>query len=417
MDSARKRGNTYCQNQAVLFNSVNQMITNTITGDIMVLFLTDVLRFRTLDITFIISLLPLISIIRMPVIIFMRGKNYVAAIQTGIIIKMLFVTTIIFVPLDFLGVCRYSALLVIYQTAVEFGVGVCWQPLMREITTVYDRGVFFGRMRFIFMTVNSVYVFLISLFIKDSLSELQYKLLLCICLAGLMIQFYAICKMGKAREAAHQGEKKNRRSIKEQVISNKKILWPLLLDLVFLCAGVTLNVVYLKSALLYSSRLVSVYITIFNLSSTLMLPFMGRLADRDYKKGFSYICLIYVLYLMTLISLPRNSQVLFAAIWVIVYAVLSGIISSSVYLLMTILQHGSIKKSEDSFVILNFYQMFVYIATFLITNIMGQFLEWSEEMKLSFRMIDIDIFKAVNAMIIVCCILVVKLIVPKISIS
>ena len=74
MDSARKRGNTYCQNQAVLFNSVNQMITNTITGDIMVLFLTDVLRFRTLDITFIISLLPLISIIRMPVIIFMREK-------------------------------------------------------------------------------------------------------------------------------------------------------------------------------------------------------------------------------------------------------------------------------------------------------------------------------------------------------
>lgn len=53
----------YCQKQAIIFNSFNQIITNTLAGDIMVLFLTDILLFKTVNITFIISLIPLIGLV------------------------------------------------------------------------------------------------------------------------------------------------------------------------------------------------------------------------------------------------------------------------------------------------------------------------------------------------------------------
>lgn len=418
MDSLYKSEKIQCQHQAIWFNSFNQIITNTLTGDIMVLFLTDVLLFKTIDITFILSLIPLISIIRLPLIIFTRVKNYTKIIRISVIVKMIFVILLLLVPLNLLGFYRYSVLIIIYQIAVEFGVGICWQPLMREITTTNDRGRFFGKMRFVFMTLNSLYVFFISVFIGETLNEIQYKFLLFVCFAGLCIQYYAISKLGNIKGMVRQAYLGNKRSIKDQLFDNKKILRALLLDIIFLCAGVTLNIVYLKSVLMYSSKIVSIYITVFNISSTLLLPFIGRLLDRNYKKGITYICLVYVFYLIILLNLPfSNRQTSIILIPTILYAIISGIISSGVYLLMTILQHGLISKNEDSFVVLNIYQMIIYISTFVVTNVMGHIITYSENVKFTIGIFTMDPFKIATTVIVICCIIIVKITSKNIALS
>ena len=110
MDSLYKSEKIQCQHQAIWFNSFNQIITNTLTGDIMVLFLTDVLLFKTIDITFILSLIPLISIIRLPLIIFTRVKNYTKIIRISVIVKMIFVIFIASSPQHLICYSMYSIL-------------------------------------------------------------------------------------------------------------------------------------------------------------------------------------------------------------------------------------------------------------------------------------------------------------------
>lgn len=416
MDSVHRK-NTYCQTQAIIFNSFNQIITNTLTGDIMVLFLADVLLFKTTDITFILSLIPLISIIRLPLIFLMRGTDYIKAIKYSVIVKTGFVIVLLLIPLNHLSFYKYSILILIYQIAVEYGVGICWQPLMREITTTHDRGGFFGQMRFCFMMLNSLYVFLISVFIGESLTEIQYKLLLLVCLVGLSIQYYAIEKLAIGKNFSLKSCNTNK-SIKKLLYENRAIVRVLLLELMFLCAGVTLNVVYLKNALMYPSKIVSLYITIFNLSSTILLPFIGRILDRNYKKGISYICFIYIFYLIVLLCLPTNNSKSFVIIIpTILYAILSGIISSGVYLLMTILQHGCITDSGDSFVVLNIYQIIVYISTFFVTNFMGYIITWTNNTHFSISFFNFDSFKIINMVAIFCCMILSKSIKEKIILS
>lgn len=411
------KNNVYCQTQAIIFNSFNQIITNTLTGDIMVLFLADVLLFKTTDITFILSLIPLISIIRLPLIFLMRGIDYIKAIKYSVIVKICFVIALLLIPLNHMSFYKYSILILIYQIAVEFGVGICWQPLMREITTTRDRGSFFGKMRFCFMMLNSLYVFLISVFIGESLTERQYKILLLVCLVGLLIQYYAIRKLAIGKNFSLQNCTVNK-SIKRLLYENRAIVRVLLLDLIFLCAGVTLNVVYLKNALMYSSKVVSLYITIFNLSSTFLLPFIGQMLDKNYKKGISYICFVYVFYLIVLLCLPANNNKSFVIIFpTILYAILSGIISSGVYLIMTILQHGCITHSGDSFVVLNIYQMIIYISTFFVTNIMGYVITWTKNTQFSICFLNFDLFKLINMIAIVCCVVFSKSIKEKIILS
>lgn len=407
----------YCQKQAIIFNSFNQIITNTIVGDIMVLFLTDVLLFETINITFILSLIPLISIVRLPLIFILMGSNKITMIKTSIIIKIILVITLLLVPWNFLSFWRYTALIIIYQIAVEFGVGICWQPLLREITTAKDRGKFFSNMRFVFMMLNSIYVFLLSVFVGNAMSSQQYRVLLGVSLFGMLLQYYAIKKIGKKQIIKENDNlKRIDKPIKEQIKENRIMVWPLILDLLFLTVGFTLNVVYLKTVLGYSSKLVSLYITLNNLGGTLLLPIIGRVLDRSYKKASNYICGLYLVYLLVLICIPvytpdHGMQVLL----LIMLALLSGVIASSAYLLMTVLQHKLVKSGEDTFIILNLYQIIMYLSTFAVTNIMGVVISKAAgNPLLSTHQVSLDLFKVINTILILICVAAVKIVIKKI---
>lgn len=409
----------YCQKQAIIFNSFNQIITNTLTGDIMVLFLTDILLFKIANITFILSLIPLVALVRLPLIFVLRGRNKVKMIEISIIVKVIFVAVLLSVPWNLLGVWNYTALIIIYQISTEYGVGICWQPLMREITSISDRGQFFSRMRFVFMSLNTLFILLLAFFVGDVMNSLQYKALLCVSLFGLLLQFYTIRKISRKQIiiANNEGHKISR-PLLQQLSDNKKILWALILDLLFLCIGFTLNVVYLKTVLGYSSKLVSLYITLNNLGGTLFLPFMGRVLDRNLQKGNRYICRIYLIYMVVLVMLPVYvSGSMINVVFITLFSLLSGVIASGVYLMMTIIQH-SLVKTEDSFMVLNLYQIIVYAVAFLSTNVFGSIINYARHVRISMiYLFSLDIFKCVYAFLILSSVVIVKIVFHKMNMN
>jgi hypothetical protein len=414
-DIVINREKRYCQKQAIIFNSFNQIITNTLTGDIMVLFLTDILLFKIVNITFIISLIPLVALVRLPLIFVFRGWSKVKMIEISIIVKVFFVVVLLSVPWNLLGVWNYTALIIIYQISTEYGVGICWQPLMREITTISDRGQFFSRMRFVFMSLNTIFVFLLAFFVGDAMNSIQYKALLYVSLFGLTLQFYAIRKISRKQNIINNNNSnKISRPFLQQLSDNKKILWALILDLLFLCIGFTLNVVYLKTVLGYSSKLVSLYITLYNLGGTLLLPIMGRVLDRNLQKGSRYICRLYLIYMVVLIMLPVNlSGSIINVVFITIFSLLSGVIASGVYLMMTILQH-SLVKTEDSFFVLNLYQIIIFAAAFVSTNVFGSIINYARHDRISMTFLfSLDIFKCVYVFLILSSVGIVKMVFHK----
>lgn len=409
----------YCQKQAIIFNSFNQIITNTLTGDIMVLFLTDILLFKIANITFILSLIPLVALVRLPLIFILRGRNKVKMIEISIIVKVIFVAVLLSVPWNLLGVWNYTALIIIYQISTEYGVGICWQPLMREITSISDRGQFFSRMRFVFMSLNTLFILLLAFFVGDVMNSLQYKALLCVSLFGLLLQFYTIRKISRKQIiiANNEGHKISR-PLLQQLNDNKKILWALILDLLFLCIGFTLNVVYLKTVLGYSSKLVSLYITLNNLGGTLFLPFMGRVLDRNLQKGNRYICRLYLIYMVVLVMLPVYvSGSMINVVFITIFSLLSGVIASGVYLMMTIIQH-SLVKTEDSFMVLNLYQIIIYAVAFVSTNVFGSIINYAGHDRISMiYLFSLDIFKCVYAFLILSSVVIVKIVFHKMNMN
>lgn len=409
----------YCQKQAIIFNSFNQIITNTLTGDIMVLFLTDILLFKIANITFILSLIPLVALVRLPLIFVLRGRSKVKMIEISIIVKVIFVAVLLSVPWNLLGVWKYTALIIIYQISTEYGVGICWQPLMREITSISDRGQFFSRMRFVFMSLNTLFIFLLAFFVGDVMNSLQYKALLCVSLFGLLLQFYTIRKISRKQIiiANNEGHKISR-PLLQQLSDNKKILWALILDLLFLCIGFTLNVVYLKTVLGYSSKLVSLYITLNNLGGTLFLPFMGRVLDGNLQKGNRYICRLYLIYMVVLVMLPVYvSGSMINVVFITIFSLLSGVIASGVYLMMTIIQH-SLVKTEDSFMVLNLYQIIIYAVAFVSTNVFGSIINYAGHDRISMiYLFSLDIFKCVYAFLILSSVVIVKIVFHKMNMN
>nr|WP_288828992.1 hypothetical protein [uncultured Clostridium sp.] len=409
----------YCQKQAIIFNSFNQIITNTLTGDIMVLFLTDILLFKIANITFILSLIPLVALVRLPLIFVLRGRSKVKMIEISIIVKVIFVAVLLSVPWNLLGVWNYTALIIIYQISTEYGVGICWQPLMREITSISDRGQFFSRMRFVFMSLNTLFILLLAFFVGDVMNSLQYKALLCVSLFGLLLQFYTIRKISRKQIiiANNEGHKISR-PLLQQLSDNKKILWALILDLLFLCIGFTLNVVYLKTVMGYSSKLVSLYITLNNLGGTLFLPFMGRVLDRNLQKGNRYICRLYLIYMVVLVMLPVYvSGSMINVVFITIFSLLSGVIASGVYLMMTIIQH-SLVKTEDSFMVLNLYQIIIYAVAFVSTNVFGSIINYAGHDRISIiYLFSLDIFKCVYAFLILGSVVIVKIVFHKMNLN
>jgi len=164
----------------------------------------------------------------------------------------------------------------------------------------------------------------------------------------------------------------------------------------------------------YSSKLVSLYITLYNLGGTLLLPLMGRVLDRSLQKGSRFICRLYLIYMVVLIMLPINlSGSIINVVFITIFSLLSGVIASGVYLMMTILQH-SLVKTEDSFLVLNLYQIIIFAAAFVSTNVFGSIINYARHDRISMTFLfSLDIFKCVYVFLILSSVGIVKMVFHK----
>ena len=407
----KKKGQKY----AILFNSFNQVITNTMTGDIMALFLADVLMFSTGNITFIISMISLLAIVRVMFLLFLENKNITKLIKISVIVKMFCTGLLLLLPIETWNFYKYIILIAIYQIAVEFGVGMCWQPLMRQITDSFNRGKFFSKMRFVFMLIHTAYLAFVALYVGEKINVISYKIFLSIAMFGLLLQLVTIEKIkgdSDSRERKRFGEKK----LIQRLKANKSIIWALLMELLFLSIGFSLNVLYLKNVLHYTADTITIYITIYSLTGTFALPIIGKYIDKSYRKSSFFIVVMYVLYMCVIILLPpHHSGKPFAFVFLLLLAAISGVIFSSVYLFTTVVQHRMVKNKEDSFLVLNLYQMVVYFASFLIINICGKVLSHAKMISIHLPFADLNSFNLFTVLLIIFAVFGVRKIVDKVE--
>lgn len=394
------------QKYAIIFNSCNQMITMTITGDIMVLFLTDILRFSVTDITFVMSIIPLVALIRLPLLFAFKKTDKTKMIMMSIFIKMLVVIALLLTPWDGNDFSVFALLILMYQVSTEFGVGICWQPLLREITDNEDRGSFFAKMRFVFMLITSIYTFSVSVFITDKIQGHQYRILLLLVFLGLLLQLYGLFKLRSTETVKKLKfslyEKRGKQdSIIEQLRMNKNIVWIFILEIVFTFMGLTLMVVYLSTVMNFPSNLLSMYIALNTASATIVLLVLGRIFDKYVFKIIKSINIFYFVYLVAFLTFFPYAQGRRAALTLLGLALLTGGITSCVNLLLTVLQHRLIRDSRHSFMILNLYQILIYVSSFGIINFLGHIIS-SADMFVFFvaDLIYLDLYKIIISVVI-----------------
>lgn len=385
------------QKSAIYFNTFNQIIMLTLTGDVMVLFVSDVLKFSSETTAFLLSLIPFVALIRIPLISILKNFSWNDLIKKSVIIKILCVLAILFIPTSNMNKYIFISIIVVYRIAAEFGGGMCWQPLMRSITDDKSRGEFFGRMRFVFKIFTSVYLLGINIFIGKNISEKNYHILLGISLIGLLIQLFTIGNIKIPEESKINDANHTNLSLKEVLIKyykpNENLFKALVLHSVFIFVGFKVNVLYLKNILHYSSKIVSIYISLFTFSGIFILPIIGKRIDKNINRSVNFTILSYVIYAVVLLFLPYEDNTYLAIIGVVLLGALAGIIVSTASLIATVLFHKAIKDLSQSFAIINIYQLVLFVVMFLSINFLGFMVSNSEKIKIYIFDYKFDLYR------------------------
>ncbi len=393
------------QKNAIYFNTFNQIIMITLTGDVMVLFVSDVLNFSSETITFLLSLIPFVALVRLPLISILNNFSWNDLIKKSVIIKILCVLAILFIPTSNMNKYIFICIILVYRISAEFGGGMCWQPLMRAITDDKNRGEFFGKMRFVFKILTSVYLLGINIFIGKNISEKNYHILLAIALLGLLIQLFTIGKIRAPKENKVDDRESTKMSLKEVILKYYKpredLFKALILHSIFIFVGFKVNVLYFKSILHYSSKIVSIYISLFTISGIFILPIIGKKVDNNINKSVNLTVLLYVLYGIVLLLLPYNDNNYFVLIGVVLLGGIAGVIISTSSLVVTVLFHKAIKDLNQSFAIINIYQLILYVVMFLSINFLGFMVSNSANMSFNVSFFKFDLYRLVYMLLII----------------
>ena len=101
------------QSSMVGLNLSNQIVSITITGDFMILFMSQILGFSDLQNSWLITMLPIIALVRIPLSYLMRRKNLLDLMRWSILSKL----------------CLLGILVVIPYESVTFSIYALWSGL------------------------------------------------------------------------------------------------------------------------------------------------------------------------------------------------------------------------------------------------------------------------------------------------
>lgn len=246
------------QSSIVGLSLSNQIISITITGDFMILFMSQILGFSDLQNSWLITMLPIIALVRIPLSYLMRRKNLLDLMRGSILSKFCLLGILIVIPYERVTFPIYAIFLVLYQITVELGFGLSWNPLILLVTEEKSRAKFLSHLG-LFQLVTSFYTLLISFCIGKEITALHYRWLLGIAMASLFLQLILLKPLQTDYRLFQNHQETGRmdwKLFKKQVWSHVRIL---LLDSLILYVTLTMNVLYMVQILHLSANLVSLY--------------------------------------------------------------------------------------------------------------------------------------------------------------
>ena len=355
------------QSSIVGLNLSNQIVSITITGDFMILFMSQILSFSDLQNSWLITMLPIIALVRIPLSHLMRRKNLLDLMRWSILSKLCLLGILVVIPYESVTFSIYALFLVLYQIAVELGFGLAWNPLILLLTEEKVRAKFLSYLG-LFQLVTSFYTLLISFFIGKELTALYYRWLLVIALASLFMQFILL-KQLQTDYSLFQNHQVTRQ-MDWQVL--KKQLWHhvriLLLDSLILYVTLTMNVLYMVQVLHLSANLVSLYSSMSLLGNVLAFALAGPCFEKRRSLFFTILLLVTGCEILLIFFLPHDAAS-YTIFWSIGWGLLNGAVGALWGLYISLVKHQA--ASPSPFTIWNIYQGIAYLVSVLVFYLSG----------------------------------------------
>ena len=355
------------QSSMVGLNLGNQIVSITITGDFMILFMSQILSFSDLQNSWLITMLPIIALVRIPLSYLMRRKNLLDLMRWSILSKLCLLGILVVIPYESVTFSIYALFLVLYQIAVELGFGLAWNPLILLLTEEKVRAKFLSYLG-LFQLVTSFYTLLISFFIGKELTALHYRWLLVIALASLFMQFILL-KQLQTDYSLFQNHQVTRQ-MDWQVL--KKQLWHhvriLLLDSLILYVTLTMNVLYMVQVLHLSANLVSLYSSMSLLGNVLAFALAGPCFEKRRSTFFTILLVVTGCEILLIFFLPHDA-VSYTIFWSIGWGLLNGAVGALWGLYISLVKHQA--ASPSPFTIWNIYQGIAYLVSVLVFYLSG----------------------------------------------
>ncbi len=309
-----------------------------------------------------------------------RRLGYVRTLLVTDVGRLAVVVTLLVLPSRLLSFPLYLGLLLAFSAASHLGGGTVWQPLMRDITTVNDRGRFFARMRLLFTLVGTLLTAVVPLLVGTTLTEAQYKLLLVIPLVGLINHTLWVRRIPEPPHEAEAGETTNLKSMMRSLRKSPLLRRPLLIFLAVQFSLFPLLPVYLRQILGIPANIVSIYLFCVSLGSAASFALFGRISDSmGFKPLLTEVLVIASvtspLYLLITPLGPEWVGMASAAwperisvISLLLVGLITGSVSAGAGLGLTSIQHYFV-SSRDSLVSMNAFSS----LTVLIVSVQSLF--------------------------------------------
>ncbi|PCJ58470.1 MAG: hypothetical protein COA79_13195 [Planctomycetota bacterium] len=425
----REKGQTY----AILTNLFGRFNNYIILGAILMLFCNDVLKFNSKEIGKILAILPLIGVVKFLFLKQIESFGKTKTLTASIILSFLPLVILFLTPVSSLTFWIFILLISAYKLFLELGPSTVWQPIMREITTVNDRGVFFSKMRFTFTFFGSITVAIVSFWIGETITERQYKILIFIVLLGTTNKLFWALKLSKLtikNNITSQSENGNSwDGLKNAIKTSSLLRRPLLINSLLQLASFPLFILYMKNMLLFPSNLISFYIFITLLGSSITFLIWGKIADAiGFRPMLTGLLLINIIATPLIIFVNPLSNT-FDSIWnlnrgdllsisiLFSSALIQGALAAGTGIAMTSIQHFYVKQKESLYAmnVQAFVSMVLISITFYLSGWYLQ--EWAIPMgswPVFNELIHLDYIKIFHLIIIIPLLIIILIQVQKI---
>jgi len=271
------------QHYAIASKVFSLTIIQIVSGAIMMLYANDVLHFSPKRIASILAFIPLVAILKLALLNQVRRFGRVRTLTVTTTVQLFIVLLLLLIPAADLTFRLFLVLLVVYFLARELGAFNVWQPILRDITSHADRGIFFGRMRSIFTIVALIVIGATSAFIGSAITEVQYKILLGIAAFGLANDIFWIRKIPDREPETLATGKQAAANVFVRILkvirSSPLLRRPLMVIILLRVCEVPIMAIYLRQMLFIPSNMVSLYILARTIGMALSFIIWGKISD------------------------------------------------------------------------------------------------------------------------------------------